>query len=139
MTCNGVVISVYLHLISDIFTGHSIAYINQQYDEIVSGLFLVSIYQIHVCYRKNGESDHYGLIVANNSENGNKKRMAVLTAESVESKLVKMDFSGMRENATIDLNREGRRWEGGELNGKPFGFGREYSESDNLVYEGFVF
>ena len=39
----------------------------------------------------------------------------------------------------MDLNREGRRWEGGELNGKSFGFGREYSEDGNLVYEGFVF
>ena len=45
----------------------------------------------------------------------------------------------MKENVIIDLNTEGRRWEGGELNGKPFGFGVEYSEKGNLVYEGFVF
>ena len=65
--------------------------------------------------------------------------MAVLNADGVDSELVEMDCSGMRENVIIDLNEEGRRWEGGELNGKPFGFGREYSEDDNLVYEGFVF
>ena len=45
----------------------------------------------------------------------------------------------MKENMIIDLNRDGRRWEGGELNGKPFGFGFEYSEKGNLVNEGFVF
>ena len=43
--------------------------------------------------------------------------MAVLTAKSFESELVEMDCSGMRENVIIDLNEEGRRWEGGELNG----------------------
>ena len=80
---------------------------------------------------------HYEMIIADNSEKN--KRMAVLTAESLGSELVEMDCSGMRENVIIDLNEEGRRWEGGELNGKPFGFGREYSENDNLVYEGFVF
>ena len=62
-----------------------------------------------------------------------------LTANGLESELIEMDSSGMKENEIIDLNREGRRWEGGELNGKPFGFGREYSEEGNLVYEGFVF
>ena len=62
-----------------------------------------------------------------------------VTADGLESELIEMDCSGMRENEIIDLNEEGRRWEGGELNGKPFGFGREYSEEGNLVYEGFVF
>ena len=65
--------------------------------------------------------------------------MTVLTADGIDSELIEMDSSEMRENEIIDLNEEGRRWEGGELNGKPFGFGREYSEEGNLVYEGFVF
>ena len=67
------------------------------------------------------------------------KQMALLTADGIESELVELDCSGMRENEIIDLNEEGRRWEGGEWNGKPFGFGCEYSEEGNLVYEGFVF
>ena len=70
----------------------------------------------------------YELIIADNSDG--KKRMAVLTADGLESELIEMDSSRMRENVIIDLNEEGRRWEGGELNGKPFGFGREYSEDD---------
>ena len=91
-------------------------------------------------YGENGEFSHYELIIADNSdEDGKRKRMTILTAESVESELVEMDCSEMKENVIIDLNEEGRRWEGGELNGKPFGFGYEYSEDGNLVYEGFVF
>ena len=77
------------------------------------------------------------LIIVDNSD-GNKK-MTVLTADGIESELIEMDSSGMKENEIIDLNVEGRRWEGGELSGKPFGFGFEYSEEGNLVYEGFVF
>ena len=50
---------------------------------------------------------YYELIIADKSD-GNKK-MAVLTAESVDSELVEMDCSGMRENVIIDLNEEGRR------------------------------
>ena len=87
----------------------------------------------------NGMFSKYVIIVADNSDGNKKKRMAVLTAESVDSELREMDCSGMRENVIIDLNEEGRRWEGGELDGKPFGFGFEYSEDGNLVYEGFVF
>ena len=103
------------------------------------GVFEMDGYYAQFSRRRNenGEFSNYELIVADNSDG--KKRMAVLTAESIESGLVEMDCSGMKENVIIDLNREGRRWEGGELNGKPFGFGYEYSENDNLVYEGFVF
>ena len=101
-------------------------------------IFVKDPYHIQMkTYFDHNRLPHYQFIIADNSD-GNKK-MAVLTADSVDSELVEMDCSGMRENVIIDLNREGRRWEGGELNGKPFGFGREYSEKDNLVYEGFVF
>ena len=104
------------------------------------GVFEMNNYHIQMRRRinENGEFSHYELIVAEYSD-GKKKRMAVLTAKSLDSELVEMDCSGMIENVIIDLNREGRHWEGGELNGKPFGFGYEYSEDGNLVYEGFVF
>ena len=106
-----------------------------------NGLFEIDNNHIQISKRgENGEVSCYELIIADNSDgNGKKKRMAILTAERFESELIGMDCSGMREDVIIDLNRGGCRWEGGELNGKPFGFGREYSEDDNLVYEGFVF
>ena len=118
---------------------HPVGYIHLKNGEL-HGVIEMGDNYLFQCSEKRsdgGEIDHYELIIADNSEE--KKRMAVLTAESVGSELVEMDSSGMKENVIIDLNREGRRWEGGELNGKPFGFGREYSEDDNLVYEGFVF
>ena len=95
-------------------------------------------FQLSKVVDENGNIYHYQLIVAEYSNNGN-THMSIFTANSTDRELVEMDFSEMRKNVIIDLNREGRRWEGGELNGKPFGFGREYSENDNLVYEGFVF
>ena len=120
---------------------HRVAYYDLGHSSTVSGLFSYGNYHIQLSEKGDGNSEfsHYELIIADNSNDGNKKRMAVLTAESLESELVEMDSSGMRKDVIIDLNREGRRWEGGELNGKPFGFGYEYSENDNLVYEGFVF
>ena len=125
-----------VHSTSAYLTG----YINLTND-FENGLINVGKYYFQVSRKiiTGGENPQYQLIVADLNGNGNKKRMTVLTAESVESELVEMDCSGMRENVIIDLNEEGRRWEGGELNGKPFGFSREYSEDGNLVYEGFVF
>ena len=106
----------------------------------LNGILSIKKYVVQIGMKrdKSGEVSYYELIVADNSD-GSKKRMAVLTAERIGSELIEMDCSGMRENVIIDLNEEGCRWEGGELNGKPFGFGREYSEDGNLVYEGFVF
>ena len=104
------------------------------------GLFEIDHFHIHMSRRRNedGEISHYQFIVAEYSNNVN-TQMSIFTANSTDRELIEMDCSGMRENVIIDLNREGRRWEGGELNRKPFGFGREYSEDDNLVYEGFMF
>ena len=59
---------------------------------------------------RNGGIVYYELIIADNPDD-DKKKMIVLTAESVDSELVEMDCSGMRENVIIDLNEEGRRWE----------------------------
>ena len=113
---------------------------NKDWSESVSIIFENYHFQIYKKQKENETLSDYELIIADNNSDGNgKKRMVILTAKSIESELVEMDCSGMKENVIIDLNREGRRWEGGELNGKPFGFGREYSEEDNLVYEGFVF
>ena len=140
---NGIVLSFLLHSILSNPSFSKTGYVGLKNKDVnVNGLFEIGVFHIQICSKRheNGEFSHYKLIIANNNsyENG-KKRMVVLTAESVESELIEMDCSGMRENVIIDLNAEGRRWEGCELNGKPFGFGLEYSESDNLIYEGFVF
>ena len=40
--------------------------------------------------------------------------------------------------AIIDLDANGRRWEGGVQNGRPFGFGVLYNEDGRKEYEGFM-
>ena len=135
---NGIVLSsLLLHLLSNPSASKT-AFVDLK-NENGDGLFAIGDYHIQMSRKRNASSDisYYELIIADSSE-GN-QRMVVLSTKSVESELIEMDCSEMREDMIIDLNREGRRWEGCELNGKPFGFGVEYSENGNLVYEGFEF
>ena len=136
----GIIFYSFLKAVMDNQNTCSTSYINLQRNETVKGVFEMGNYHIQLNEKRgdDGNIDHYEFIIVDNSDS-EKRKMAVLTAESVDSELGEMDCSGMRENVIIDLNEEGRRWEGGELNGKPFGFGREYSEDGNLVYEGFVY
>ena len=136
---NGIILSTFLNSVLNQDHIYSTCLMNLQYSIIERGIFKRSKTLAQLSRIKNeiDEIDYYELIIADNSE-GN-KRMVVLTADGLESELIEMDSSGMHENEIIDLNFEGRRWEGGELKGKPFGFGREYSEEGNLIYEGFVF
>ena len=141
-----VLLSTFLHTLENNILIHSVFYVNLRTGNS-HGIFSFGRYhvQFNTTMKEEGRKSCFEVVIADHMEkeneikNNGKKRMVVLTADSVESELVEMDSSGMRENVIIDLNREGRRWEGGELNGKPFGFGFEYSEDDNLVYEGFVF
>ena len=140
LTCEEIYLNDFLQILEKNLSVNSTVYISIQNAPYTIGVFEISNIHLQLSERKTGESDevyHYELIIADNSD-GNKK-MTVLTADGLDSELIEMDCSGMRENVIIDLNEEGCRWEGGELNGKPFGFGCEYSENDNLVYEGFVF
>lgn len=72
------------------------------------------------------------------------KEISVLIKKSVDSDLVEVDLTGM-SSGVIDLERTGRRWEGGVLNGYgcgcecPCGYGNEYNDDNVLVYEGFVY
>ena len=120
----GVVLSALLLSIMNNSSTQLAGFVSFQEKNDEKCVFEINHIYVQMSKRRN-ESDnfsHYEMIIADNSE-GNKKGMAVLTAKSVDRELVEMDCSGMRENVIIDLNEEGRRWEGGELNGKPFGFG----------------
>ena len=90
-------------------------------------------FQIQICGNKN---DSYKLIVADVQ---NKKIVCIWKANSMNSYLMKQDLSGLEEERIIDLERTGRRWEGGVLNGEGFGYGEEYNDDNYLVYEGFMF
>ena len=53
-------------------------------------------------------------------------------------KLSVFDISELKENEIINLNDDGRRWEGGVLKGKVFGYGCLYDEENRLEYEGWI-
>lgn len=42
-------------------------------------------------------------------------------------------------NCIIDLDHNGKRWEGSELAGLPFGFGRIFNSENGLLYRGYMF
>ena len=111
---NGIVL---LSLLRSLLSEPSVcktAYVDLKNDVVTGdGLFEIGYYHVQISRRRNenGNISHYELIIAENSDGNDNKRMAVLTAESVDSELVEMDCSGMRENVIIDLNEEGRRWE----------------------------
>ena len=99
------------------------------------GLFQKGNLRIQFC--KN-ERNEYELIVVD----VDKKKMTVLTADSMESGLKELDMSGIEENGVIDLTNTCCYWEGGVLNSCErycCGYGREYNEENNVVYEGFMF
>ena len=53
-----------------------------------------------------------------------------------EVEFAEVELGGSVSNGIIDLNAEGRRWEGGLLDGaKPHGFGRYYDEEGCLESE----
>ena len=81
------------------------------------------------------EKTCYQIIICNKIE----RKMAILNGMGYTGKLVELNASHIDNNAIIDLDRNGSRWEGGMLDDKPFGWGRRISGKDNVVYEGFEY
>ena len=63
--------------------------------------------------------------------------MRVLTGLD-RNELVEEDLSELKENETVDLSNDGKRWEGGVLKGEVFGYGCLYDEENQLEYEGWI-
>ena len=104
--------------------------------------------RIQIHEEKKGE---YWMIVADCDM---KKNLIVRNVNSSEEKMGRMDLdldlnldldekgNGWEECGVIDLNNSGRHWEGGVLNGCKrccCGYGKEYNDENNAVYEGFMF
>jgi len=77
----------------------------------------------------------------------NKQTHQMVTANVIEeivhgvtiSRLEEVVFDNIEFDQIIDLNENGRRWEGCSKDGLPYGYGREYDEDNNLEFEGFVY
>ena len=50
-----------------------------------------------------------------------------------------MDLNQIQHGVIIDLSDVGDRWEGGCVNGLPFGYGCMYNSKNIVLYRGFVF
>lgn len=48
-----------------------------------------------------------------------------------------LSLPDVQSDGIIDLELTGKRWEGGVLNGEPFGFGLMYNDANNIIYRGF--
>ena len=56
----------------------------------------------------------------------------------VNNVLNEVNTNGFNKNEIVDLNADGRRWEGGVLKGEVFGYGCLYDEENELEYEGWM-
>ena len=140
---NGNVIQVMKSLLDD-NTAQFTGYINIQ--DKSSGIGIVKKGSIRIQVHKE-EKGEYWLIVADCDM---KKNLIVWNTHSSGDKMMRMDLdlnlnlngNGWEECGVIDLNNTGSYWEGGVLNGRErycCGYGKEYNEENNLVYEGFMF
>ena len=113
------------------FTG----YVNVQTGDIVKGVVRYETIQIQVEQRQTNGGE---LIVCDVE---NRKILGICTFDSIRNGLIEtMDLTGVDEECVLDLERTGRHWEGGVLNDEcPCGYGNEYNDENNLVYEGFMF
>ena len=108
-------------------------------DGELSGVVKMGNEVIEVRYERDEDEDEDEdeievLIVIVNMENHSMRVLMGIEGEE----LVEMDLSELKENRIIDLNDEGRRWEGEVLEGMVFGYGRLYDEDNRLEYEGWM-
>lgn len=72
-----------------------------------------------------------------------RKKIAIAIAIPSENGLLEVDITSMKEDGCIDLDNTSSHWEGGVLNDiyglNPCGYGKEYNDDNNVVYEGFMF
>ena len=139
---NGNVVQIMNSLLND-KTARFTGCINIQDKNSGIGIIEKGSIRIQVHEEENGE---YWMIIADCDM---KKNLIVWNANSKREKMGRIDFdmddgkgNGWEECGVIYLNNVGCYWEGGVLNGCErycCGYGKEYNEENNLVYEGFMF
>ena len=129
----GACLSIVLQSLLSQSTVPFIRYVDIQQGIRCKGVFEKDGISIQFC--GDGEAG-YQLLVADVDR---KTKMMMWTAKSMEEKMENVDWDEWKENDIIDLNNIGSYWEGGVLNGcERCGYGREYNDENNLVFEGFM-
>ena len=86
-------------------------------------------------------------VIWSRRENENEVKLTIMNVVSHSMRILKglkgeelneMDLNELVENEIVDLNDDGRRWEGGVLRGELFGYGCLYDEENELEYEGWM-
>ena len=113
--------------------------LSQKRDYDLGMMFEVEDYRMQIAYTPISNEKHVKQAIQAILVNIQSKDMTVLRSSGWYDEWIEMDLSGLNSSEIVDLDDEGSRWEGGELNGCPCGYGIEYSASNNKTYQGFVF
>lgn len=69
----------------------------------------------------------------------NGKWMKLKTRDKESQQWVEKEMTGFKSDDILDLSDKGDRWEGGCLNGVPFGYGKYFNKDNNIKYIGFIY
>lgn len=106
-------------------------YVNLLAEDDLKCLITFKDYRLQII----GTSDRgYELLLAHLPPNS---LISVYSLKSISELIPEKSISSLSYDV-IDLEHSGRRWEGQVLNDIPFGYGMEYNDDNNPIYEGFM-
>ena len=104
--------------------------LSQKRDYDLGMMFEVEDYRMQIAYTPISNEKHVKQAIQAILVNIQSKDMTVLRSSGWYDEWIEMDLSGLNSSEIVDLDDEGSRWEGGELNGCPCGYGIEYRYID---------
>ena len=69
----------------------------------------------------------------------NGKWMKLKTRDERSQQWIEKEMTGFKSDDILDLCDTGDRWEGGCINGDPFGYGKYFNKDNNIKYIGFIY
>ena len=126
----------FIQLLSHDYLNHFTGRLNLYDGNVDHGLFMRGHTYLQI---NRGGKDDYQLIFVNRES----KEMAVWSASTIHDPIKEENLMRRKENGVVDLDNTGCYWEGEVLYINdhrciPYGYGKEYNEENDVVYEGFV-
>lgn len=126
----------FIQLLSNDYSSHFTGLLNLYNGNVDHGLFMRG--HTYLQMNKRGE-DVYQFIFVNRES----KEMKVWSASPINNQIKEENLRRRKENGVVDLGNTGCYWEGEVLYMDdhrciPYGYGKEYNEENNVVYEGFI-